>query len=913
MGSDPSHGHGPVERLASDSIRAVLPGVDDPDVARVRAIVHGRMLGEPILPPRIGRFLLIERIGQGGMGVVFAGFDAELERKVAIKLLRRGLDDVVFRDRIAREARAMAKLSHPNVAQVYEVGEHEGRTFIAMEFVRGPTLRAWVAASPRSWHEIVAMYAQAGEGLAAAHAVGLAHRDFKPDNAIVGVDARGAERVRVVDFGLAQGGRSSEEPTTTPDPSPPRASTHDGAIAGTPAYMPPEQRRGEPADARSDEYSFCASLREALHGANATVPRWIDRALQRGLAERPTDRFATMGELLAALGEDPSRRRKRWMFAALGVTVIVAALAGTGLARARRIAGCERAASAIDEAWNDDARARVRDAILGSERAFATDTWRRVEPLLDDYAGRWSQLREETCRLADVEGARSADLSIRSDACFDERRASLASLVDVLATSDPPPVHRAIASALRLPRPQSCADDGWLVAHPAPPRDASLRAEVAALTAEFGRNEIALDATRSIDGLGRARTIAAQAEASGFAPLFARALLGLGTYEHEAGHYESAKDAVKRAVTIAMQSGSTEIAADASASMITTSLALGAKDEALWWGWLAESLLAQERVADPMREVSLLGKLAGVHQQRHDYAKADEVLVRALAIAEEAFGPEHPQVAWVSARLAIIRGEQGMHVEALALFERTLAIQEHALGSTHPDLAQTLGGIGSTHFMHERYDRAIPAFERALAIREAAVGPEHPSISELLNVLASCYSPTGQHERGLAARARALAIAERTYGPDSEAVAQILLNRGAVASDRREYDDAFADFQRALAIFETLPGAELDVGLALTNLAELHDLRGAPHEAIELFPRAIALQVAGLGEDHIRVAAAVLAEGLAAEHVGDYATAARDAERALAICAKADCRSDQRERATAALARAVRLGAGEPR
>jgi len=205
---------------------------------------------------RIGRFQVLEVLGRGSMGVVYAAFDEALDRRVALKVIRRdtGRREAV-RPRMLREAQGLARLSHPNVVQVYEVGEIAGQLFIAMEFLQGRTLLEWLAERPRDWQAIVDVFAQAGRGLAAAHAAKLVHRDFKPENAIVADDAR----VRVVDFGLVRGDREPDDDAQPPGPSRSLSGlriTQSGAVIGTPAYMSPEQHLRRSVDARSDQFSF---------------------------------------------------------------------------------------------------------------------------------------------------------------------------------------------------------------------------------------------------------------------------------------------------------------------------------------------------------------------------------------------------------------------------------------------------------------------------------------------------------------------------------------------------------------------------------------------------------------------------------------------------------------------------------
>ncbi|MCA9694732.1 MAG: serine/threonine protein kinase, partial [Myxococcales bacterium] len=200
----------------------------------------------------IGRFVIEEPVGAGGMGIVYRARDHELDRDVALKLLRHELpgSEASRREWLYSEARALARLSHPNVVQVYEVGTFKRRVFIAMEYVSGITLDAWRRAQPRSsWRAVYARYLEAGRGLAAAHGVGIVHRDFKPHNALLGDDGR----VRVVDFGLAQpvDGDVTSPPTTGETSAPSARGT---ALAGTPAYMSPEQLKRQPVDARSDQF-----------------------------------------------------------------------------------------------------------------------------------------------------------------------------------------------------------------------------------------------------------------------------------------------------------------------------------------------------------------------------------------------------------------------------------------------------------------------------------------------------------------------------------------------------------------------------------------------------------------------------------------------------------------------------------
>lgn len=333
---------------------AAMPNGDDQSIAESA-------------PNHFGRFVFLRLIGQGGMGRVYAAYDEDLDRKVALKVLQEiGGIGAEQNARILREAQAMARLAHPNVVHIYEVGEVDDKLFIAMEFVEGGTLTEWQRSSQRAWEDIIRLYRAAGEGLLAAHEAGLVHRDFKPDNVLLGRDGR----PRVADFGLARTDNPAEASLSRsqslafpdiqqakPDPLLKRPLTISGAIIGTPAYMSPEQYCGEPTDARSDQFSFCVALYEAIYGevpfggetlaelsANVIagrfkpltdpegVPSQILRALRRGMALEPAQRFSSMAELLMALDidsqRDPSgvpqaRRIFTYVFLAFILAVIV--------------------------------------------------------------------------------------------------------------------------------------------------------------------------------------------------------------------------------------------------------------------------------------------------------------------------------------------------------------------------------------------------------------------------------------------------------------------------------------------------------------------------------------------------------------------------------------------------------------
>ena len=410
---------------------------------------------------RVGRYQILERVGRGGMGEVYAAYHPDLDRKIALKVVHEaGADTADRQARLLREARSIARLSHPNVVTVYDAGTVADHVYVAMEFVDGQTIDRWLAASPRSWREILKVFVAAGRGLAAAHAAGIVHRDFKPQNVMIARDGA----VRVMDFGLARmivaappaatAARTATTVAVVPDVA--ATVTHAGTVMGTPAYMAPEQFRGEVADARSDQFSFCVALHEALFrerpfsgtqvlslSVNVTdgelrlpppaklheVPVWIRKPLFRGLRPDPAQRHPTMTALIAALDTDPAARRRRFLGFGAVAAAVIASTAFTWQVTSRRRAAAERAiARQLDDAAQASASARAKvaeanglrtrafDAFDRADRRSGEPLWRKARTLLPIIEGEYERAE------------RSLEAALTLDGATAQRRGSLADL-----------------------------------------------------------------------------------------------------------------------------------------------------------------------------------------------------------------------------------------------------------------------------------------------------------------------------------------------------------------------------------------------------------------------------------------------------------------------------------------------------
>ncbi len=833
----------------------------------------------------VGRYVLLERIGAGSMGVVHAAYDPELDRKVAIKLLAATIAGDAHGSpgiRLLREAQALAKLSHPNVVAVYDVGAHDGQIWIAMEFVAGQTLGAWARARPRRWSELLEVLRDVARGVAAAHAASLVHRDLKPDNVMIADDGR----VRVMDFGLAHGRTASSE-----DPPPHKQLelstlsmrlTRVGAIQGTPAYMAPEQWLGLEVAAAADQFSWSVIAWELLHGAppftgdsavslatqvlsgrrgprprGRRVPAWLRRILERGLATQPADRWPTMAALIAELGRGRTRARLRQGgLALLVVLALVAAVLGL---RRRELAAHEQACAAtgaeVTALWNDDARRAVRDAFARTQVGHATLTAEKVMPWLDRQAASLAAARTRLCVEAEIHGDWDGPTRARADWCLEDRRMVLTALIGELRQADAVVVQRAVVAASNLAATSPCLDRDLLLRQPTPPTQGG---EVLSdLRAELSRARSLQLAGKYAQGLEVARRTRERAASElDWPPLQAAARQLEGRLLHDTGDYAAAEQALAQAYFAGAEVGAWEVAAAAASELIQT-VGNGLARHADGRGWARHATLAIRLAGDPegLREAARANNLALVDSATGGHADAMALHQRALELRAQALGPDHPELAGSLSNLGLEHDAAGDYASAKRMHTQALAIRERALGPDHPDVARSLGNLAVAHFGSGGYAEALVLHERALAIRERALGPEHAEVVRTLNDLAITHDTMGARDRARALHERALAISERALGPEHPTVAFSLYNLALVYMAEGDTAAARPLLERALAIFERAMGPEhVNVAAALDSLGELHRAAGTVTEGIALSERALAIRERALGSTHPVVA-----------------------------------------------------------
>ena len=728
---------------------------------RIRSRLKAPTTPDPII---IGRHHVLRRIGEGGFGAVYEAFDPQLERKLAVKVLRVGLDDPDATERALREAKLAAAVSHPNVVAVFDVGlldrveELGSGVYLAMELVDGDTLAAWMLEHRSApWREVVPIFVQAGRGLAAAHASGVVHRDFKPANVLLGP----ADRVRVVDFGLASlAGRGSEG--------------GDGP-SGTPAYMAPEQHRGETSDARTDIYAFCVALYEALCGALPFAPsetdsllktkerlglRWPNRipahlqaAVERGLSPDPAQRFEAMPALLEALERDPQATRRRWALAGIGLVAAV----GLGYVLAAR-APTEDATTACatpsDPALDYDATA-IGAAFERTEIGYAADAWARADAQLREQLASLEAARVRVCEDREVLGRSAPQLLARRERCVQRREAELRSLIELFEQADAETVAHAVEATYALEDPSVC---NVSVVPPSEPaafdeHERELADDVEDLIARLSALEL-LGAYASAEPL--IDELIDRAELLPRSSSRAEAYLVAARMRKAAGDETQAEELGQRAALEAEASADDLLTARAKTFLAgLVGYDMSRIDEGLLWARNAEAAL--RRAGDtPAVEAEFHRVVGSLYHRKGDFERSREHLEQALDIRIELHGERHPRVATARGNLATVAWRLGDLDSAERAHREALETRVEAFGPDHPVVATTIAHLGLLSLGRDDYESAREKLERALALQQAALPAVHPDLARSHQFLGMAYAgprpdgsgPRALHDRG---------------------------------------------------------------------------------------------------------------------------------------------------------------------
>lgn len=748
----------------------------------LQAKVKARLFGGDHAP-RLGRLVILDRIGSGAMGTVYAAYDPRLDRKVAVKVMHAGGDHA----RVLREARALGKLAHPNVVAIHDAGEDDGCVYVVMELASGVPLRAWIG-TDHGWSAIVRVMREAALGLAAAHREGLVHRDVKPDNILIGSD-----RTRVVDFGLAAG---------------------DGerSGAGTPSYLAPEVLAGEPAGPASDQFSFGVTFHEVLYGrrphkgasreelrtsaaraaddvaSDGKVPGWLAALVKRTLAARPGDRFASFDQIAALLERD--RRRRRVALAvivgALAVGGSVGALAMRAQSSATATASCDGSARRT-AAWNDTVAARIR-AQLGDA------PWgNRAITALASVAAAWEPSFRRVCEATRVRGEQSDRLLELRMRCLDRVLDRFTALTDALATPLDRSARVEVPAAIgQLGAPGACeglTDPAEL----ALPSDPGRRERAKLVEHELDRAWAAYALGRYGAAKSQIETVERAARTLEAPALHAATLVLAGSVEARIGEPARAREVLERALVASATAGAHELELAVWTRLLRHELFSG--DPARTIEWIPFARAAAARAGHDGAELD--GIVAEALRESGKLAEARVHTRRALASRDRL---RDDQRALIEMNLGSIELASGATAEATAAFTRALELARRSLGDAHPTLAIHLDKLAEAARTRGDLAGALALHEQSLALRTRAFGPEDRAVATALFHRAETLLAAKRLDEAEADLALAETLRSRHFGPRSPRLGELVVTRGDVAAARGQRDRARTLYDRAAAL-----------------------------------------------------------------------------------------------------------------
>jgi tetratricopeptide (TPR) repeat protein len=848
------------------------------------------------------RYTVLEMLGRGGMGEVYAVYDSKLDRKAALKVLRDTNED--YELRLAREAQAMARLSHPNVVAVFDTGSVDGRVFVAMEFVQGQTLRAWQRAKVRPLAEILRMYIDAGRGLAAAHAAGLVHRDFKPDNVLV---SEGGV-VKVTDFGLARAVNASatndppsmpsadssvpaaytstvppglDLPTNTSLPTMPEDVSHpslqalssevteSGQLLGTPGYMALEQVLQEEVDERTDQFAFCVALYEALYGQKpfpagvtesvqamladqvqpppkgSKVPAHIHRALLRGLASKKSERHARMLALLDELSRDPRKRRRQVAGAVAAFVVMAVGTVWVNRTLAQRTSQlCVGSETEAAEVWNPDVQGRIERAMVATNLAYAADVWRRTRGALDAYMAGWAAMHKQTCRATRIDGRQSEQVMTVRMACLGQRREEVLALTKVFEGADGDVVAKAVQAAMALPSVETCKDVTSLLAVEPEPGDPATRRELDSIRNGLAAVRAEYQAGKYAAAQGDAALLVERARRAGYHPVTAEALLWL------------ARAMAKVGVPLAQCIGRSEEAVAEADSGRDDLLRADAASKTMHWytqqsqfkeaeAWSAVVGSAMQRASGSgdknyeIRRADWLGEQCNLLYKKWQLDQAVQPCQEAWEIASKS--ESYESFTGSSSMVSMVYASLGRREEAEKL---ALALDERIvrmLGAEHPERLTSLKYRAYVAGLALDYKTAADVSVQAVRLGEK-VAPEDLGTTVARTNACELLARTGDAAAALPYCDLGVAGMRKVLGPDSGGTAEAHYTKGTALLALERYPEAVAEYEETVRVYGKAGAANHPTVVgALGGIGRAQFAMGQPRRAVATLERALAI------------------------------------------------------------------------
>ncbi|WP_457670427.1 tetratricopeptide repeat protein [Thiolapillus sp.] len=764
----------------------------------------------------IGRYIVISLLGSGGMGVVYAAYDPDLDRKLAIKLIRPDRIQGQTEDKpdahLLREARILARLSHPNILPVFDVGRFGAQLFLAMEYVDGQTLAHWQSERQQAWKPVLQHYLQAGAGLAAAHGAGIVHRDFKPHNVLLGKDGR----VRVMDFGLSQS--SARIPSISPSTS----------LSGTPAYMAPEQLRQQEPSPLADQFSFAVALYEALYGvrpfpgrdplqllsgmekglssppAHTGVPGWIHKVLARALALAPQQRFANMEAFLHALRRNPAARRRQWLGAASMAAILP--LGGIWLHQQSTPALCQEGKDKFAGIWNESRRQALEKHYLDSSLSYAPQAFSVVERMLDAYHHDWAATYTRACEATQITGEQSQRLLDIRMICLDSRRQEADALIGLLSQADGDLIQNSVKAVSNLSSIASCSNIKSLAGLTAPPPGRKAEQLVTAINKLLAQARAGVVAGQ----YAQARELAEQARSRAmdldYPPLLAQAEFELATSYKHLGKSDEAENTYRQAFVTAIAAGDDSLAARSATGQVWIIGHLQNRpDAARHWGSYADSFLSRSG-GDPLVRAQLYSNLGTVVQNEGDFSGALKLAQQVLELRRNTLGEKHERTAVAMVNLANAYFHLDGPKKSIPHYRKAYRIYSETVGDQHPNNILILSNLASALSESKQLEEARQTINKALSLAENIYGRKHFETALTLQTLANIELLEGNHEQSLRDYLESLDVIREQLGENHPFVIDELTGIVANLVALQRYGEAREYIRQGQAIIATMNG-----------------------------------------------------------------------------------------------------------
>ncbi len=831
------------------------------------------------LPTKLGRFEIVGRLGAGGMGLVFEGRDALLDRRVALKLIHPSVSGHIAPARLLREAQALARLSHPNVVTVFEVGMVGEDPFIAMELVEGTTLAQWMQ-DKHDWREVLDIFIAIGRGLSAVHALGLVHRDVKPANVLV--DMAGIPKLG--DFGLV--GATDDDARLSGDGADtPGSLTKTGAVMGTPAYMAPEQKSGGNVDARADQYAYAKSLSEAL---SEPMPASLAPVLERAMATDPEKRFPAMDALLSELARIRRGNRNTWI--AAGTTAAIAAIVIGAFIVGRAQTSddpCKRPTNRVAAVWSPERSRALATHLATIDPAFGAQRFAAAAAVFDRGASRWLDQNVDACTLT-RSGRQSDALFDRRITCLDRALFEMEQTIALVEKAKSAiELDEAMRAAVSLPTLDECDDVSALTDRLPQPTNPALRATAD----ELARETVDIDVTLRTGGtrtgvLPRATNAVSRARALGDPSALARALRSLASVQMEDELGAPAADTLREAIHAASVAHDDRVVVEMWSKLLLQLVVMKKPDEAKLLLPAAEAAVARAEPALELASVFAEAR-AQVTASGGDVLGGLVILGESIA-ALEAAGARDPGSPLAQRYLALKSREASVisqtkdWPEFAKRLRALVEVTEKVYGTDHPQTQRVHFNLGVAYRMLRDEDAELVEMKAAARIGEARAAPS-PNLMSMIDAVGTALYQQGKFEEAAQYLQRALEMARAVLPPGDRRLAGPIGNMGATLLELGRPDEARALMQEQLALYEKMPiKGDLNWAHSVYNLGDLEFKTANYAAAIPLLERAYAMYLETGEKDHYDADTTLVLIADCQLHMKQWAAAQKTAERVLA-------------------------------